>query len=47
MKKIVDNKGVIIFYLCMILVMVFSVTKVDKNNDYMMNQKSEYQYNDN
>ena len=33
MKFLKDNKGLLIFYLCMSLVMMFWVTKVEKEND--------------
>lgn len=42
MKFIKENKGLLIFYLCMSLVMVFWVTKVERENDKMMYEKNSY-----
>lgn len=42
MKFIKDNKGLLIFYLCMSLVMMFWVTKVERENDKMMYEKNSY-----
>ena len=45
MKILVDNKGLIMFYVCVILLMGFWVNKVDKDNDRIMNQKNAYVLN--
>ena len=42
MKFLKENKGLLIFYLCMSLVMIFWVTKVEKENDRMMYEKNAY-----
>ena len=42
MKFIRENKGLLIFYLCMSLVMAFWVTKVERDNDRMMHEKNAY-----
>jgi len=45
MKVLVDNKGLIIFYLCVTIVMGFWVNKVEKDNDRIMHQKNAYVLN--
>lgn len=40
MKFLVENKGLIIFYLCMTIVTMFWVSKVENDNDIMLKQKS-------
>lgn len=42
MKFIKENKGLLIFYLCMSLVMTFWVNKVERENDRMMQEKNAY-----
>lgn len=42
MKFLKNNKGLIMFYICVSLVMVFWVTKVEKENDKMMHEKNTY-----
>ena len=42
MKVIKNNKGLIIFYLCVSLVMTFWVMKVERENDRMMYEKNTY-----
>lgn len=42
MKVIKNNMGLIMFYLCVSLVMVFWVGKVEKENDKMMFEKNTY-----
>ena len=40
MNFLVENKGLIIFYLCMTIVTMFWVSKVENDNDIMLKQKS-------
>ena len=40
MKVLENNKELIIFYLCVLLFVGFWITKIDKENDIMMNQKN-------
>ena len=40
MNFLVENKGLIIFYLCMTIVTMFWVSKVENDNDIMLRQKS-------
>ena len=42
MKFIKENKGLLLFYLCMSLVMTFWVNKVERENDRMMQEKNAY-----
>ena len=42
MKVLKNNKGLIIFYVCVSIVMTFWVTKVEKENDKMMYEKNTY-----
>lgn len=42
MKFLKNNKGLIIFYVCVSVVMAFWVTKVEKENDKMMYEKNTY-----
>ena len=42
MKFIKENKGLLLFYLCMSLVMAFWVNKVERENDRMMQEKNAY-----
>ena len=42
MKFIKENKGLLLFYLCMELVMTFWVEKVERENDRMMHEKNAY-----
>ena len=42
MKFIKENKGLLIFYLCMSLVMTFWVNKVERENDRIMQEKNAY-----
>lgn len=42
MKFINENKGLLIFYLCLSLVMAFWVKKVETDNDRMMYEKNSY-----
>ena len=35
-----ENKELLIFYLCVTIVTMFWVSKVDRENDFMMQQKS-------
>ena len=42
MKIIKNNMGLIMFYLCVSLVMVFWVAKVERENDRMMHEKNAY-----
>ena len=46
MKVIKNNKGLIIFYICVSLVMTFWVMKVEKENDRMMYEKNTYMLSD-
>ena len=46
MKVLENNKGLIMFYLCVSLFMVFWVSNVERNNDAIMNQKNAYVLND-
>lgn len=40
MNFLVENKGLIIFYLCMTIVTMVWVSKVENDNDIMLKQKS-------
>ena len=42
MKVLKNNKGLVIFYLCMVVFTVFWALKVDENNDKMMLEKNAY-----
>lgn len=42
MSFVKENKGLLIFYLCLSLVMTFWVMKVEKDNDRMMYEKNSY-----
>lgn len=42
MNVLKNNKGLIIFYVCVSIVMAFWVTKVEKENDRMMYEKNTY-----
>ncbi len=42
MKFVKENKGLLIFYLCLSLIMTFWVMKVEKDNDRMMHEKNSY-----
>ena len=42
MNVLKNNKGLIIFYVCVSIVMAFWVTKVEKENDKMMYEKNTY-----
>lgn len=42
MKVLKNNKGLIIFYVCVSIVMAFWVTKVEKENDKIMYEKNTY-----
>lgn len=42
MKILKENKGLVLFYIFMALVMVFWVCKVDKENDKMLKVKNTY-----
>ena len=42
-----NNKGLVIFYLCMSLFAMIWVSKVESNNDEMMLQKNSYILSDN
>ena len=47
MKVLKNNKGLVIFYLCMVVFPVFWALKVDENNDKMMLEKNAYILSDN
>lgn len=47
MKVLKNNKGLVIFYLCIIVFTVFWALKVDENNDKMMLEKNAYILSDN
>ena len=47
MKVLKNNKGLVIFYLCMVVFTVFWALKVDENNDKMMLVKNAYILSDN
>ena len=47
MKVLKNNKGLVIFYLCMVVFTVFWSLKVDENNDKMMLEKNAYILSDN
>jgi hypothetical protein len=47
MKVLKNNKGLVIFYLCMVVFTVFWALKVDENNDKMMLEKNAYILSDN
>ena len=47
MKVLKNNKGLVIFYLCMVIFTVFWALKVDENNDKMMLEKNAYILSDN
>lgn len=47
MEVLKKNKGLIIFYLCIIMFSVFMVTNVDRNNDKMLTAKNESVFSDN
>lgn len=47
MKVLKNNKGLVIFYLCMVVFTVFWALKVDENNDKMMLEKNTYILSDN
>ena len=47
MKVLKNNKGLVIFYLCMVVFTVFWDLKVDENNDKMMLEKNAYILSDN
>ncbi len=47
MKVLKNNKGLVIFYLCMVVFAVFWALKVDENNDKMMLEKNAYILSDN
>ncbi len=40
MNFLVENKGLIIFYLCVTIVTMCWVSKVENDNDMMLKQKS-------
>ena len=42
MKVLKNNKGLVIFYLCMVVFTVLWALKVDENNDKMMLEKNAY-----
>lgn len=42
MKVLKNNKGLIIFYVCVSIVMAFWVTKVERENDKIMYEKNTY-----
>ncbi len=47
MKVLKNNRGLVIFYLCMVVFTVFWALKVDENNDKMMLEKNAYILSDN
>ena len=47
MKVLKNNKGLVIFYLCMVVFTVFWALKVDENSDKMMLEKNAYILSDN
>lgn len=47
MKVLKNNRGLLIFYLCMVVFTVFWALKVDENNDKMMLEKNAYILSDN
>lgn len=46
MEFIKYNKGLLMFYLCMIIFTVFWVSNVEKQNDKIMQQKNAYIMNE-
>lgn len=42
MKIIKNNKGIIIFYLCIVVFVLFISDMAEKNNDQMMMAKNDY-----
>ncbi len=42
MKIIKNNKGIIIFYLCIVAFVLFISDMAEKNNDKMMMAKNDY-----
>ena len=47
MEILKNNKGLVIFYLCMSLFAMIWVSKVESNNDEMMLEKNSYILSDN
>ena len=47
MEILKNNKGLVIFYLCMSWFAMIWVSKVESNNDEMMLQKNSYILSDN
>lgn len=47
MEILKNNKGLVIFYLCMSIFATIWVSKVESNNDEMMLQKNSYILSDN
>ena len=47
MEILKNNKGLVIFYLCMSLFAMIWVSKVESNNDEMKLQKNSYILSDN
>lgn len=46
MKFLKYNKGLIMFYICMIVFTMFWVSNVEKQNDKVMKQKNAYILNE-
>lgn len=46
MEFIKYNKGLIMFYLCIVLFTMFSVSNVERINDKVMEQKRAYMLNE-
>ena len=42
MNVLKNNKGLVIFYVCVSIVMAFWVTKVERENDKIMYEKNTY-----
>ena len=42
MNVLKNNKGLVMFYICVSLVMTFWVMKVERENDKMMYEKNHY-----
>jgi len=47
MKVLKNNKGLIVFYLCVSIFAMFWVSRVERDNDKMMFEKNTYILSDN
>ena len=46
MKVLRENKGLVLFYVCVLLFTFFWVSNVEKSNDRIMSQKNAYMLNE-